>query len=415
MTSVAHPPAVEQLDAEAVVAALFSNPQPDDPYPLYDRLRALSPVFPSATGLTFLTDYVDCQEAIRTPGLLMAGPAIARRDPRFDASEYLRTMAGMLIFTDPPDHTRLRRLVSKAFTPRMIARVRPAVERLVDGYLDKLADLGQFDLVAEMTDSLPAQTICELVGVPVDDHHLVVGWADDISTAASTPALPDDLLHIADTAVTDFHAYLDTLIAARRRDPREDLVSRLIEAEEEGGHLDTAEMKSFMVNILAAGTETTTHLISVGLHTLLRHPEQLVRLRADPGLLGGAIEEILRFESPVQMAFVRLAPAELRIRETTIGPGQIVAALVGAANHDPAAYPDPHRFDITRSPGRIPLTFGAGAHFCIGAALARLQGEVALTRILERFPHLEPAGDPTWRNSIVLRGVRSLPLAVSPS
>lgn len=402
-----------RMDAEQVVEALFRTPQPDDPYPLYDRLRALAPVFPSETGLTFLTDYADCQEAVRSPGLLMAGPAIARTDPRFESSEYLRTMAGMLIFTDPPDHTRLRRLVSKAFTPRTIARLRPAVDALVGEHLDRLADLGEFDLVAEMTDALPARTICELVGVPVSDHHLVVGWADDISTAASTPALPDELLRTADTAVSDFHGYLDSLIAQRRRAPREDLVSRLIEAEEEGGHLDAAEMKSFLVNILAAGTETTTHLMSVGLLTLLRHPDELTRLRADPSLLSGAIEEILRFESPVQMAFVRVASAELRIGDTSVGAGKIVAALIGAANHDPSAYPEPHRFDIERAPGRVPLTFGGGAHFCIGAALARLQGEIALSRLLARFPRIEMAGDPVWRNSIVLRGVRRLPLAVT--
>lgn len=146
---------------------------------------------------------------------------------------------------------------------------------------------------------------------------------------------------------------------------------------------------------------------------MLRHPDELARLRADPSLLGGAIEEILRFESPVQVAFVRLAPAELRIRDTSIGAGQIVAALVGAANHDPAAYPVPHRFDISRAPGRVPLTFGGGAHFCIGAALARLQGEIALSKLLGRFRRIELAGAPVWRNSIVLRGVRNLPLSVT--
>jgi cytochrome P450 len=400
------------LSPDEVIGALFSSPQPDDPYPLYDRLRELAPVFPSATGMTFLTRYDDCAEAVRNPGLLMAGPQIARQDPRFESSSYLRAMAGMLIFTDPPAHTRLKRLISKAFTPRMVAGVRPAVESLVAGHLDRLAELGEFDLVAEMTDALPAQTICELVGVPLADHHLVVGWADDISTAASTPALPDHLLATANAATSAFHAYLDELIALRRREPRDDLLSRLIEAEEEGTRLDGEEMKSFVVNILAAGTETTTHLLSVGLHTLLRHPAQLAALRAEPGLLGATIDELLRYESPVQMAFVRVAAADLRIGGHPIAPGTIVAALTGAANHDPAVYPDPHRFEIRRSPGRVPLTFGTGAHFCIGAALARLQGEVALGALLRRFPRIEPAGEPVWRNSIVLRGVRSLPLRV---
>jgi hypothetical protein len=319
----------------------------------------------------------------------------------------------MLIFSDPPAHPRLKRLISKAFTPRMVAGVRPAVESMVTGYLDRLADLGEFDLVAEMTDALPAQTICELVGVPLADHHLVVGWAEDISTAASTPALPDELLATANAATTDFHAYLDELIARRRRKPRDDLLSRLIEAEEEGSRLDSEEMKSFVVNILAAGTETTTHLLSVGVLTLLRHPEHLSVLRAELGLLGRAIEELLRYESPVQMAFVRVAAAELRFGDQAVPAGSIVAALTGAANHDPDAYTDPHRFDIGREPGRMPLTFGTGPHFCIGAALARLQGEIALGAILRRFESLELAGDPVWRDSIVLRGVRRLPLRAS--
>lgn len=404
----------QALDPEHLVASLFSDPQPEDPYPLYAALRASEPIFRSATGMTFLSRYDDCQEAIRTPSLVQAGPVLARTDPRFGSSTYLQTMAGMLIFSDPPEHTRLRSLVNRAFTPRIVAGLRPAVETMVRGEVDRLAEIAEFDLVAEMTNTLPARTICALVGVPGADHQRVVRWADDISIAASTPSLPTPVLESADRAVEEFHDYLDALIAERRATPRDDLLSALSAVAPECGHLEASELKSFVVNILAAGTETTTHLISVGLLTLLRHPTELESLRADQALLGPAIEEILRYEPPVQMAFVRRAPGDVRIGDADIEEGTVVAALIGAANHDPAAYDDPDTFQIRRPPVRSALSFGSGPHFCIGAALARLQADAALSALLQRFPTLDLAGIPEWRNSIVLRGLRQLPLRGTP-
>jgi cytochrome P450 len=400
-------------DPEELVTQLLGSPQPGDPYPIYAWLRAHAPVFASASGLCFVARYDDCQRVLRTPELTMALPGIARQDPRYDSSSYLRALSGMLMFTDPPHHTRLRKLINRAFTPRAVAALTPTVERLVDGYLDKLADLGSFDLVADMADALPSHTICALVGISDSHHERVVSWTEDISTAVATPALPDDILKAADRAVDDFGAYLMDLMDERRRSPEDDLISGLLAAREDGTSLAPAEMVNFVMQLLGAGVETTTHLLTIGTLSLLRNPDQLALLRDRPELIDATIEEILRYESPIQLGMLRTSSAPVLIGDTEVAPHSIVAALVGSANHDPEAFDEPHRFDITRAAGKASLTFGTGAHFCIGAGLARLQGRATIGRLVQRFPDLRLAGEPVWRDSFVMRGVHHLPLSTT--
>ena len=403
--------AVEEMDADDIVLALMESPPPADPYPLYDRLREIAPSWPSIMGMRYLSRYDDCFEALRSPAFDMAvADTMAKSDPRYEGSAYLQSVEHMLIFTNPPKHTRLRKLVSRAFTARTVERMRERIAELVDGHIDRMADAGTCDLVDGLAGVLPSQVICEMLGVPLSDQPLIERWTDDVAGTVK-PVIPDDALAVADKTIQEFHAYLRELAATRRANPKDDLISALIAAEDDDAALDENELVSFCVTLLGAGTETTTNLIGVGTLALLQNPDQLAKLQASPGLIGPAIEELLRFEPPVQMAFPRVATQDTVIGGEEIIENELVAILLGAANHDPAVFPEPRQLQIDRSQTKTQLSFGSGAHFCIGAALARVEGEIALRRLLvERFPGLElaDAKAPPWRDAFTLRGVEHL-------
>jgi cytochrome P450 len=273
-----------------------------------------------------------------------------------------------------------------------------------------MADAGTCDLVDGLAGVLPSQVICEMLGVPLSDQPMIEHWTDDVAGTVK-PVIPDDALAVADKTIQEFHAYLRELAATRRADPKDDLISALIAAEDDDAALDENELVSFCVTLLGAGTETTTNLIGVGTLALLQNPDQLAKLQASPDLIGPAIEELLRFEPPVQMAFPRVATQDTVIGGEEIIENELVAILLGAANHDPAVFPEPRQLQIDRSQSKTQLSFGSGAHFCIGAALARVEGEIALRRLLvERFPGLElaDAEAPPWRDAFTLRGVEHL-------
>ena len=400
------------MDPDDVVIELMGTPQPANPYPLYARLHETARNHPSILGLRFLAGYDDCSELLRSPLFHHATATVAATDPRFEDSAFLKSAGEMLIFTNPPQHTRIRKLVVRAFTPKVADSMRPYIQNLTNTLLDGFATTGEGDLVTEFAEPLITAVICHLVGIPDEDHAQWRKWTDDLSQAVK-PVIEDEGLATADRAVLEMHAYLRTLIAARRQAPREDLLSGLIAVEEEGTRLSEPELVSLVVTLLGAGSETSVNLISVGMLALLQNPEQLEFFRRNPALDMKAVEELLRFEPPVQNAFVRVALEDTTIGGEEVVEGELVAALIGAANHDPSIFAQPDELKLNREAARPNLSFGLGPHFCIGAHLARQEGTIALRSLVDRFETIEVAQEaPQWRDAFTLRGMHNLRLRV---
>ena len=379
-----------------------------DPYPTYRRLRAEDPVHHSPLGFWVLTRYEDVVAALRDPRL--AKEAIAS----FIAARFGAPVPAMglsMLDRDPPDHTRLRSLVSKAFTPRVVEGLRPRIQQIVDGLLDAARDRGSMDVIEEFAYPIPVNVICEMLGVPVEDHERFKGWSLDIARGLDSILLPpdSDVPRRSAASRTALADYFRELIARRRAAPRNDMLSGLIAAEEAGDKLSEQELLATCILILIAGHETTVNLIGNGTLALLRHPDQLGRLRADPGLIGTAIEELLRFDGPVQRT-ARIPSEDVTIAGHKIAAGEMVMPFIGAADRDPAQFREPDRLDITRTDNRH-IAFGWGIHFCLGAPLARIEGQIAINTLLRRFPALALATEtPEFRQSLTLRGLASLPV-----
>jgi pimeloyl-[acyl-carrier protein] synthase len=407
--------AVAEMDADDLVLALLETPQPEDPYAIYHRLREIAPNHPSIMGMRFLSRYDDVWELLRSNSFHMAvAETMAKSDARYATSAWLQAVETMLIFANPPRHTRIRGVLSRAFTPRRVEALRPRIQALVDTHLDRCAELGTFDLIEELAGVLPCQVICALLGVPLEDVSQIERWTADIA-ATVTPVLDDDVLAAADRTIVDFHSYLRKLVAERRNAPQDDLITAMVQAEDNEGRLDDDELVSFAVTLLGAGTETTTNLIGVGTLALCQTPGELAKLRRNPDLIGSAVEELLRFEPPVQMGFIRVAIEDTVIGGEEIVENELVIGLIGAANHDPAAFPEPGELRVDRPFDHRPhLAFGQGVHYCMGSALGRLEGAVALRSLLvDRFPNLTVVDDHlTWRNAFTLRGVERLTVSV---
>jgi cytochrome P450 len=309
---------------------------------------------------------------------------------------------------DPPDHTRLRNLVSKAFTPRAVERMRPVVEKYVGELLGRLEGRREMELIGDFAAPIPVSVIAEMLGVPVADRERFRHWSDE---AVRPSAAPRDLRR-SRRASDELVAYLEVIAEERRREPREDLISALLRAEEAGDQLGRQEVFSICILLLVAGNETTTNLIGNGVLALLRHPAQHALLREDPSLLTNAVEEMLRFDGPVQLTS-RFPLEDVEWEGGRVfRKGQQVLLSIAAANRDPEANPHPERFDVTRGEVRH-LAFGHGTHFCLGAALARLEARHAIGALVRRFPRLCPAGEGlAWGDNTILRGPRSLPVLV---
>jgi cytochrome P450 len=409
-------PAPSPLPA-AGITAVFSGPLLENPYPFYAGLRASSPVFtipiPAdvGAGVHLLTRWSDVHDALRDPRLSAdrtQSDAIARNRavlPRQLVGEEGALRRSMLTL-DAPDHTRVRSLVNKAFTPRHVAELRPRIEAIAKSLVAEAAAAGRFDVIGDLGAPLPAIVIAELLGVPAEDHPKFRRWATDIVSAPTAVAsgLQVEAAQRATDALSD---YLRAVIAERRKSPRNDLISALVAAQEDRDALSDAELLATSLLLLLAGHETTTNLIGNGTLALLQHPDELARVRAHPELLKTAIEEMLRFDSPVQ-ATARAAMEDVEFGGKRLAKGSLVIAGIGAANRDPEVFPDPDRFDAGRRDNRH-LSFGFGAHFCLGAPLARLEGEIAFTALLEAFPKLALAGTPiTHRPNPILRGLTRL-------
>jgi len=393
------PPRVDLLDPAVL----------SDPYPLFHRLRTEDPVHWEA-DLEFwaLTRYADALYALREDSLLSSAIHDSPRPGGVGLSS-----ARWFVFLDPPRHTRLRALVHSAFTPQVVEGLRARIQAIVDELLDRAAEAGRLDLIADLGFPLPAIVIAELLGVPAEDRAQFRAWSADLAAAGGLVRMAADgaeRLSRARAGGAALNAYFRDIIRERRRAPRDDLVSRLTGVQSAEGTLSEEELVDTCALLLFAGHETTTNLIGNGMLALLRHPDELSRLRADPSLIGSAVEELLRYDSPVQLR-VRVARETVEIGGRRIAKGQRVLILVGAANRDPARFPDPDRLDIARPDNRH-LAFGHGIHFCTGAPLARLEGAIAIRRLLRRFPRLELTTDQlAWRETLTLRALNALPVS----
>jgi pimeloyl-[acyl-carrier protein] synthase len=382
-----------------------------NPYPFYRRLREADPVHQSPLGFWVLTRYDDCVMVLRDPRFGRAGFEAVLESVYANSVEQGRLPTSML-FRDPPDHTRLRGLVSRAFTPRVVEGLRPRIQQIVDGLLDRVRDAGRMEVISDLAYPLPVTVISEMLGVPEGDRERIRQWSADIARSLDAIGLPTDpaIVDRGRTARRAIGDYFRSLLPDRRKRPRGDLLSLLIEAEEQGDKLSEGELLATCVLLYIAGHETTVNLIGNGLLALLRHPAELERLRGDASLTQSAVEELLRYDGPVQRT-ARITNADVEISGHKIPKGAMVVAVIGAANRDPAHFPDPDRLDVSRPDNRH-IAFGFGIHFCLGAPLARLEGQIALETLLRRLPRLALAIErPEWRDSQVLRGLKALPVS----
>jgi cytochrome P450 len=395
-----------------------------DPYPAYHRLRESEPVHESPFGFTVLTRYDDVARTLRGNEFARDIEAhVTERDddPRKARRDRLRqrrddgTSAKTILNLDPPDHTRLRRLVSLAFTPSSIERLRPRVQQLVDDALDRAADRGSMELVEELAFPVPFQVISDLLNMPTDRSEEVREWSQTL-TAALEPTVDDAGLDAAEAAAAQMGAYLYEVIEDRRRHLGDDLLSALIQAEEAGDRLSPAELLSFVILLYVAGHETTVNLVGNGALALLRHPDQRRQWAADPSLDANAIDELMRFDGPVQQTvrvpMVDVVYAANDGSEVLVPKGTLVMTVLGAASHDPGVFERPDELWLERPNANRHLGFAAGVHYCLGASLAKLEANVALTSLIRRFPDLELAGEPGWRDRLTIRGVDHLPISV---
>ena len=383
-----------------------------DPYPLLRELRETSPVH--RTGFSdfwILTRFEDCRAALRDQRLGSPEPGEEAPSLLSPSRQRRADVPRSLLFLNPPDHTRIRSLVSRAFTPRRVERLRPVVKAMTEEFLDRIAEARECDLIDALAFPLPANVISELVGVPVSDRDWLRPLVSDLAATLEPTRLPGEAER-AEAASAQVNDYLNDLIDRRRSEPADDLLSGLIAASDGEDRLTQPEVAVTVSLIYAAGFETTMNLIGNMVHTLMRHPDQLARLRADRSLVPSAVDEVLRFEPPVQIDG-RYVRADTEIGGHAIPQGHGVLTLLGAANRDPAAVDDPDRFDVGRS--EVPmLSFGSGIHYCLGAALARLEGQVVLQALLDRFGTWTPLHDnPPWKRRLTLRGLASLPVAFS--
>ncbi len=384
----------------------------DDPHPLLRAVRERGRAERDVVGIWLVSHHADTSAGLRSSRLSREpwrSPVYRQYRPFIADSTLERTTEHWMLFNDPPKHTRLRRLVNGAFKPPVIAALRDRITALTDELLGALPQQGEFELMAGFAQQLPVRVICDVLGLPPADFAQTKLWSDALAVIVE-PVVRREQRAAAGRAAEEMVAYLRGHIEARRAGSRrDDLLSLLVAAQGGEGQLSADELLGNLILLFIAGHETTTNLIGNGLLTLLRHPAELARLRADPALTGSAVEEMLRYEGSVTMVS-RMTVEPYTIGDTVIPPEEVLYFMLGPANRDPAVFADPERFDIGRVPN-AQLGFGAGIHFCLGAPLARLEGELAFTRLLQRYPTLRLAeAAPCWRHLINLRGLEALPL-----
>ncbi len=383
----------------------------DDPYVYYALLRRHDPIHALEGGGVFLTRYADVVAVYRDPH----ASSDKRKEfgPKFGATPLYEHHTTSLVFNDPPLHTRVRRLIMGALNQRAIARIEDGLVTLVDGLLDRMGEKRRFDLIEDFATEIPIEVIGNLLGVPRAERGPLRSWSIAILSALE-PAPDADLLARGNRAVREFLDYLAILVADRRRHPGDfetDVLTRLIQGEQDGERLTDTELYHNCIFMLNAGHETTTNLIGNGMHALFTHRHELERLVEDPGLIAAAVEELLRFEPPLQLNN-RLATTDITIGGCTLSAGTFITLGIGAANRDPDQFPEPDRLDVGRKPNRH-VAFGHGDHACAGMNVARLEARIAIGRLLARFPGIEPDGAPERDRRVRFRGFRHLPAKIA--
>jgi len=401
------------ISAEAVREFQLTRVPPaflDDPYPWYAALRAHDPLHALEGGGVFVSRYDDALAVYRDPHASSDKKAEFR--PRLGDSPLYEHHTTSLVFNDPPLHTRVRRILMGALNQKAIARMEGDVVRLVDSLLGEMAAKGSLDFIDDFAARIPIEVIGNLLDIPHAERGPLRGWSVAILSGLE-PSLTPQMLEAGNRAVTEFIATLKLLIEARRRHPGDvesDVLTRLIQGERDGERLSDKELYHQCIFLLNAGHETTTNLIGNGLWLLLNNPGELARLRADPALVAPAIEEMLRYDGPIQLNNRRLT-APLALSGKTLPADTLITIGIGAANHDPAQFADAERFDVGRKPNRH-VAFGQGDHVCVGMNVARMEGRIALGRLLARFPRIELDGAPARDRRIRFRGFRRLPVRV---
>jgi cytochrome P450 PksS len=401
-------------DAVNITSATFKA----NPYPFYARLRAEAPVFrvtlPDRQSAWLVTRYEDVYRVLKDEGFAKdrrnaMTPEQLARQPWIP--DFAKPLTRNMLDLDGVDHDRLRALVQKAFTPRLVEQMRPRIEQLTEDLLSALQSRKQIDLIHDYALPLPTTVIAQMLGVPVKDRLRFHRWSKSLFQISASRfgllmALP---------SVWRFIRYIRRLLGARRAEPQDDLISALVQAEEGGERLSEDESLAMVMLLLVAGHETTVNLIGNGALALLEHPDQMERLRSEPVLTKPAVEELLRYHSPVETATERFARENTVVADVTIPRGETVLAVLASANRDERQFVDPDKLDLTREPNRH-LSFGLGVHFCLGASLARLEGQLAITTLLRRTSELQLAVPSTalrWRRGMVVRGLEALPLTVT--
>jgi len=397
-------------------ASIFNLMEPEvfaDPYALYDQLHSYGPIYWDDYLKGWVcTGYEVVYTALRSPQVSNHRVVTIEELEALELSDLAPLYAPLLeqlIFIDPPKHTRLRNLMGKVFTPRKVDLMKDYLQGLVDRMLADVYEQGRMDVIAQIAFPLPLRVISEMLGVPVEDEKQLKKWSDDYAAMLGSfqyiPDNPEEILQ----SLNEMSAYFLAVIREYRQQPKDNLLSDLIIAQEQGSALDNDELIANCIFLLAAAHETTTNLIGNGMLTLLRYPDQLELLQRDRSLMGSAIEEMLRYESPAQY-ISRKAGEDFVLGGKQIKKGQPLLLILGAANRDPARFEDPTRFDIRRANNKH-LAFGHGAHFCFGAPLARLEAHIAFTTMLDRLPNLQlETTDVVWRGNMNLRGLAALPV-----
>ncbi|HEY3677247.1 MAG TPA: cytochrome P450 [Bradyrhizobium sp.] len=407
---------VQAAKNEPTTEPLFNPLSPDfirDPYPHYERLRATDPVHVNAHGAFVLSRHADASLVMRDKrfGKDYVERQIRRYGPKVMEEPVFRSMSHWMLQQDPPDHTRLRGLVVKAFTARRVEDMRPRIQEVVDQTIDAVIAAGHMDLIEDFAFRLPVTIICDMLGIPEEHREVFYKSSRDGGRLLDPVPLTPEEIKQGNAGNMMAQMYFQQLFELRRKTPGDDLITQLLQAEEDGSKLSNEELTANIILLFGAGHETTVNLIGNGLLALHRNPDQLALLKSNPSLITNAIEEFLRYDSSVQMTGrVTLEDIE-DIGGRKIPKGESVLCLLGSANRDPAVYPDrPDRLDITR-PNVRPLSFGGGIHFCLGAQLARIEAEVAISTLLRRLPELklDDAENPRWRPTFVLRGLKELP------
>ncbi len=396
---------------------LFGPDMLADPYPYYARLRSFAPVLRAGqVNGWVVTRYADVMTVFRSPLASSERTEAVMRsvDPEFH--DVLTKRAGSMLNADPPRHTRLRSLVNKAFTPRTVEALEPFIQSFVDKVIDAALARGRMDVIADLAYPLPATVIAEMLGVPQEDRDRFKHWSDETTAISGNlmSNLRPETFRRAMVAMDELREFFRGIIAQRRAEPRDDLITALVRARDEGDRLNDEELLANLVTLLNAGHETTTNLIGNGTLALLRHPDQLERLRHDPSLVASAVEELLRYDSPVQFTS-RVLKGDVDLGGQRLKAGDTALLLLGSANRDPEQFADPDRLDVGR-PDNKHLAFGLGAHFCLGAPLARLEGRIVFETLARRLPDLRLEGrPPEHRDNFNLRGLKHLDVACSPA